>query len=57
MTNIYQIFIKHKGESVFVEAGIINRFYNEEEAITRCKLLNGIWNDISGSEYIVVKIK
>ena len=56
MTNVYQIYKKHAGENTFVEAGLINRFWNEEEAIARCKVLNDTWRKF-GYEYIVVKVK
>lgn len=51
----YQIYVKHEGENTFTSAGLINWFWNEEDAIARCKSLSDTWNKY-GNEYIVVKL-
>lgn len=51
----YQIYVKSNGENTFVEAGLNNWFWKEEDAIARCKALNDTWNKY-GTEYIIVKL-
>lgn len=58
MENIFQIYVKRPNENTFVDAGIINRFYHEDEAVARCEALYKSWKDLNlGYEYIIVKVR
>lgn len=56
MKDIFQIYMKRPNENTFVDAGFINRFWDEDSAVARCKELNRTWNDL-GYEYIIVKVR